>query len=503
MPSSTSKADLLPKPNFRLAFDDHKVPEALRADFRDACKRAMQVWTVNPSPATGVPELKITFEPILATDPKTGAPANLALFFSSAPGGPQSKTNPTSPDLIFDEPRLTVALGLQRDNPQRQATAGDVFNDVRYAIGAYLGLGNHSIVNFVMNSSAQTDDARVLTLPERKAAIAALRLSNQLRTDVEKHLSIGISGRARSAVSPMKFVGDATQGDEVELPITLTNSGTADLVIDAIGDCACVVPESAPAVTPQGKGTLTVRIDTKNYSEPMDRTVMVFTNDPDAPTSIISVHLKISPRYRILLPDGTTWVFDQGGREGDAYITFPDGNDMKIVDGRIIGMEGARVTYVPWKGPLADPSTNEPPVMRHGYRAHISLPGTLPPGRSPVTLFFVTDDPVFSGLGETIYLQRGIVSLPERLFVGELSRKAKTFTMVLSRPGRPFKVLSVKSSLGFFGVKAEAGDKVGETKLVIAYNGEAPQGDIQGTISVQTDDPKQSVVKIPIAGSAL
>jgi len=479
-------ASLLPKADFSIDMDFKKAPEDLRQAFMTSYGRAVRDWHMPEMYRSATPDVKITLTPQLAIDPLTNAPANLAVFFSDKPG----------------TPRLTVVIGLRRDKPERSTTPRDIYNDVRFAIGTYLGLTTHDVATYLMIPTAQVDEERTLAPPEYRAAVQAIGLSRQLRFAVRDHRSVGISGHPEAEITPKGFNGDALQGDRVPLPVQVTNRGNGVLTVNAIGDCGCIVPESGPAVEAGKTGTLSLRLETIEYANPIERHIYVFTNDPKHPIHTIDVHLDISPRYRLVFPQGNTWVFDTGSQEGDAYLWFPDGADLLVIDARIVGIEGSKATYEPWKGEMADPERKEGKKPRHGYHVHITIPDKLPPGRSPVNLRMLTSSAEFQSISETIFVQRGIVSLPDQLFMGEVGSLPIERTLILSRPGRPFQVKSVSVDNKHFKVRAVPGDKEGEQKLVVNYLGDAPPGGIGGYINVVTDDPKQPVLKILLAGSA-
>lgn len=328
-----------------------------------------------------------------------------------------------------------------------------------------------------------------------------LDLADLLRKAVAAKTPVGISGVPRATIGPSSFKGNATQGEQVDLPIEVKSIGTGTVVMDVQGDCGCIVPESAPPV-PAGKtGSISVRLDTSEYGKPIERNVIVYTNDPDAPTVMIPVRVDIVPRYRFIAPEGTTFTIDEGGRSTDLYLVFPDNQDMKATHVRLIGIEGAKATFEPWKGSLADAERGEEPRERHGYKIHVSIPAKLPTARSLLSVNVVTDSPGFTSLYQDIYAQKGIVAFPGELFFGELSNSAKTATILLNRPGKPFQITSLLASADYFTATAEPSGKPDEYKIVLKYNGKGKSGDLQDKLTIKTDDPKQPTITVPITGS--
>jgi hypothetical protein len=149
---------------------------------------------------------------------------------------------------------------------------------------------------------------------------------------------------------------------------------------------------------------------------------------------------------------------------------------------------------------MADPDLNQPAQLRHGYHLHVTVPDTGLAGRYPVNLSVFTDDPAMPEFTQTIYLQHGIVALPEELLM-DVGAKAKTMTVLLSRPGQPFGVVSATSSISNVHVATRPGDRPGEVKLDVTYDGHAPKGDLAGAITVKTTDPSQPTMRVRIVGS--
>jgi hypothetical protein len=476
----------LPKPAFTIGYDNRKLPAELRDAFHIAGGRAVGSWHIRGVLPDDKPDVKIAFAPVLADDPQSGVPANVVTIFSSDPASP----------------RMTAVIGLRRGKPLRDTTPGDVYNDVRYAVGAYIGLARTpALPGYAMYGGPGNDDPRLLGAPELRSANQAFGVSQQIRRAIDARLPLAPSGRAEVSVSPAGFESTAIQGDQVDLEVQLTNKGTGTLTIDAVGDCGCVVPLSGPAVAPNHSGTLRVRIDTKEFSAAIDRKVIVFTNDPKQPTFVIPAHIQISPRYRILVPEGLNWVVDEGGKSADAYFTFPHGAEMTIIDARMVGIDGATVKYEPWTGTLPDPEFKEGPQTRHGYHLRITVPNRTLPGRSPVSLLISTADSEFPRVYQTINLQHGIVSLPQEIFLGNVGNRPQTASVILTRPGRPFKVLSASSNVKSFSVTVVPGDKDDEVRLEVRYDGHGSMGAISGEIVVTTDDPKQPTVSVPLSAS--
>ena len=486
--AAAKTADLLPKNRIGLSYDEKNLPLQDRPAFRAALAGAIQSWPTVHITTEGKADIKLSFQPTLAADPQTGSPAHVALFFN------------TESNL----PREEAVVGLKRGSPLHPTTPDNFAGDVKFVIGSYIGLAKINIAGRAMNSSDDWMSERAITARDQEVANACLNLSNRLRAAVAAKKIIGVSRPASAFIDPPGFDGDAIQGDQLDLPIQISNRGQGMLAVVAEGDCGCVLGGQLAPVAPGESGLLKARIDTKEITGPVERKVFVYTNDPNLPAKEIPVKLAVSPRYRFFMEGGNARTVEDGGSQFDVFFTYPDGDENKIVVSKtaVVGLEGATATFEPWSGDIGDPALNEPVKTRHGYRAKVSVPGTLPPGRSPITLALFTDVPGFASVYYTINLQKGIVALPEELFLGELAHTMKKSTVLLSRPGKPFVVRSVRSTLRNFSAAVVPSGRPDEVKIEVTYDGKAPAGSIEGAIVVETNDPKQPTVKISVVGSS-
>jgi len=99
--------------------------------------------------------------------------------------------------------------------------------------------------------------------------------------------------------------------------------------------------------------------------------------------------------------------------------------------------------------------------------------------------------------------QKGIVALPESLYVGALTGP-KAFTINIIRPQKPFQIQSIKSSSNFLKFKVtpkpdKKGMQDGSDYIIeISYDGKAPSHVIDTVIEIKTDDTKQPLIRVPI-----
>ena len=97
-----------------------------------------------------------------------------------------------------------------------------------------------------------------------------------------------------------------------------------------------------------------------------------------------------------------------------------------------------------------------------------------------------------------MFAQKGIVALPDQVYLGEISGSAKRASFLVSRPGRDFAITKITSDSTRFKASSEAVRGKWEHKVTVEFDGKATQGPLNANIVVHTDDPKQPQITVPI-----
>ena len=123
-------------------------------------------------------------------------------------------------------------------------------------------------------------------------------------------------------------------------------------------------------------------------------------------------------------------------------------------------------------------------------------------GRSSGSVFIRTDSPKVGKINAQFFVQKGIVSLPETVYLGSPQGIADS-NFVLVRLGRPFSIKKVSSDSAYltFEVVPNTPSSPSAYTIRVLYNGKAPGHRIKGTITVETDDAKQPIIKLPVQTS--
>ena len=83
---------------------------------------------------------------------------------------------------------------------------------------------------------------------------------------------------------------EVLEGSVVSHDFIVWNTGNAVLRIDQVGPtCGCLKTDFDESIPPGGVGRITLTVDFADYEGPLERTVGVFSNDPDSDDATLSV----------------------------------------------------------------------------------------------------------------------------------------------------------------------------------------------------------------------
>ncbi|HEY0867690.1 MAG TPA: DUF1573 domain-containing protein [Fimbriimonas sp.] len=479
---------LLPKEKMVYSWDDSKVREEDRESFTRARDVAFRDWQAQFGHIQFVkgqnPDVKFSFEPELAPDPQTGLPAGLAVFYS------QSTL----------KPRIEAVIGLRRGKPIKETKAVEVANEVRYVVASFLGLSPSPM--FGPASSRTDQSTNFVTLVSGAEVDIASSVSGYvagLKERLEKKQPIVLRQAKAFTDTTAIDLGTVSQGDVIGASIQLTNNGDGPLTYTVLPDCGCI-RASAPGTIPPG-ATKLIRsdFDSTEFTGDVHKRLIVYTNDPEKSSFVIPVKAKILPAYRFIRPEGDVLVASGRQSQATVYLVVREGADIVPTEHRFTGLRGT-AKMEEWSGVLADPEMGEGPMPRKGYKFTIDFNDAVPMGRAGTTLNVSTANERFSLLTYNLYLQKGIVALPIRLYFGQVGKEPKRATCIVTRPGQPFKILEISSDSPHLSARFEKNEGGPDYLVTATYDGKAPSGELSATLTVKTDDPSQPTVRVPVTG---
>jgi hypothetical protein len=95
---------------------------------------------------------------------------------------------------------------------------------------------------------------------------------------------------------------DVPEGSVVSHDFIVWNTGNAVLRIEQVGPtCDCLKADFPESIPPEGEGRITLTVHLSDQEGPLERTVTVFTNDPENPDATLSIKVTAKPSLRVSL----------------------------------------------------------------------------------------------------------------------------------------------------------------------------------------------------------
>lgn len=468
---------LLPGRVVKIQWDDSSAPQALRFDLNRQRDNVLLEWGRGATALTmgfsdKEPDICVTFKPngeeefVWSEDPK--------------------------------QPRLTIKIGLENDGKPVDPTL--IHNEFSYGLGTYLGVSKLPLPATIMSGPEMAASGPIGLLPlETYIANASADACQSVKDAVMRSQPV-TSGLPAIAEDPAPVKkDDVFQGDKVPFDFSLKNSGEGELAFRIIPDCSCFSTRIPKKNTLSGQTQVAqVQMDTREFAGTVHKTLYLFSNDPANPVRTIPVELKIKPRYR-MFPAARNYVAgDDGSVTVTAYLYAPPERPLNVTGAASEGLPGD-VSFEPWEGKMADPDLGEQELPRKGYKFTLKI-ANIPDGSQLGTnIAIATDDPIFPKLNYQVFVQKGIIALPQSVYLGEVGASPRKMSFLLTRPGRDFKITSLESDSKHLTASSSA-TKSGEYRITINYDGQAEKGDYHATISIKTDDPKQPLIEVPVIG---
>lgn len=489
--SGAAKAcTLLPSHEIVIQWDDSHVPSGLLGQFASERDRALDIWRkitkANISVGNVGAAVSFSFETSLPDPPGVGLPAGATFGWSSDDSGP----------------RLKVVIALQRGNPLETIDPVNVENEVAHAIGSYLGLATSPFPGTLMGRmELNFHQASGVSALEVAAANQNLAAVDILRAAVRDRLPV-IPTEPKLILQQEEIdMGTALQGDPKEFQLQIMNQGNAPLAMHFTPDCGCVVTTREALVQPGERFVLKGQYDTSIRSGDIRHQLVATSNDPDKTIVTIPIHIVVNPRFRLFLPGGQVVKLPKTGASFVAYLLVADGFSLNTTRVYLSGIAGS-ANIEKWSGTIADPELNDPARPRTGFKVTARLTGEMSEfGRTAGALVIETDDKRFPTLVADFYAQRGIVALPNQLFLGEMESKPAYYSILLSGPAGKFHVKRVTSDWVHLKFNVFPNSDGSQFRIQANYDGSGQKGPVKGTMKVETDDPEQPTIAVPIIGT--
>jgi hypothetical protein len=111
----------------------------------------------------------------------------------------------------------------------------------------------------------------------------------------------GAAGPRMVVPQKIKDMGTVAQGEVVEVDFEILNEGNLPLLVKAVRPtCGCTVADYDKEIAAGESGAVKAKLDTKDFSGPISKSILIMTNDPQDPTVSVVIKTNVEPFIEIL-----------------------------------------------------------------------------------------------------------------------------------------------------------------------------------------------------------
>jgi hypothetical protein len=115
--------------------------------------------------------------------------------------------------------------------------------------------------------------------------------------------AVTVAADGPKLVVPEKIrnMGKVAQGDVLNVDFAIVNEGDETLEIKAVRPtCGCTVADFDREIAPGQTGYIKAKLDTRDFSGPISKSILVMTNDPQDPTRTLVIKTEVHPYVQVL-----------------------------------------------------------------------------------------------------------------------------------------------------------------------------------------------------------
>jgi len=301
-----------------------------------------------------------------------------------------------------------------------------------------------------------------------------------------------------------KDAGIVAKGQVIETTFVVKNNGGSDLVIsDARPGCGCTVASFDKVIKPGAEGKVVTSVDTKSFSGPISKSVLLVSNDPERGQINLFVKATVKPFVDILPQPYVRVAVVKGDSDTRDVILLSEEKTFKPT------VAESSQPYV--KAEIA-PASEKDKVPGHPgeqYRVRITVTPDAPEGLLNAPVRIATGVPQQPTIEIPISgVVRARVSVtPVMVNFGNFQAGKEPITRNIivtnNKPGTPVKVTRAEVSIAGFVTDVVPTQEGVSYTVVVKASDKVKKGALDGTVKVFTTDKEKPMIELPLRGEVL
>jgi hypothetical protein len=308
-------------------------------------------------------------------------------------------------------------------------------------------------------------------------------------------------------VEPVKDYGTIPKGEKLDWSFVVKNTGDSDLqIIAAKPGCGCTVADFDKVIKPGETGKVTAHVDTAAFAGPIAKTVTLETNDPTTPTSQLTIHAVVKPYVEAFPAGFVRFNMLQGDADAQAVTIYSEEDEPFQITKIETPGDWVKATF----DKITDESEKAPNVGRPGqdqYKVKITVGGPeakIGPLADKVHIITNSKHQPDYYVSISGVIRPTFRVEPTALNFGEVmptdvaaTRMVMLHSNNLKTP-ETFVVSKAESSVKSVVTSVKPTANKGEYEVTLQIAKDAKPGDVDGTVTIYTNDKVNPVVTVPM-----
>jgi len=297
----------------------------------------------------------------------------------------------------------------------------------------------------------------------------------------------------------IKDFGVVTKGEKIRAVFEVRNNGQAPLEISQVRPtCGCTVADFDRTVPPGGKGKIVAEVDTSDFTGPISKAVLVFTNDPAAPNLTLVVKADVQSFIDVLPRGFVRFNVLQGEAAEEKVVLVPS----QPTDFKVLGVETGggpfTASFRKLEGKDAIEGRNQAQ-----WEVTFRVPANAPEGTFNQKVTVKTSAEKAPAVLVTVTgVVRPIVQvIPPTVDLGQVPNDApvgRVLMLINNRPNHELQITSAKANSDLFDVEVTPLQPGQRYQVKVELKPGAPKGAHKAAVVVETNDPTRSRIEVPV-----
>jgi len=301
-----------------------------------------------------------------------------------------------------------------------------------------------------------------------------------------------------------KDAGTIAKGQVIETTFVVKNNGGSDLVIsDARPGCGCTVASFDKVIKPGAEGKVVTSVDTKSFSGPISKSVLLVSNDPERGQINLFVKAIVKPFVDILPQPYVRIAVVKGDSDTRDVILLSEEKTFKPTIA-----ESAQ----PYVKAEISPAGEKDKVQGHPgeqYRLRGTVTGDAPEGllNAPVRVTTgvaqqpTVEIPISGVVRARVSVTPVLVNFGN--FTAGKEPITRNIVVTNNKPNNPVKITKAEVSIpGFITDVVPTQEGVSYT-VVVKASDKVKKGALDGTVKLYTTDKEKPTIELPLKGEVL